>query len=137
SLLPSLKEMGIGVDQVIVSNFDSDTVIHPQYFAKVTYEFLLSDDPYHRSYQPIALYNNNIWDSPAFIRVVSVSNSFFQFTESSRPDRLRTFSSHSMTLKALRDVGFWKKDIINEDGYIFWQCYLHYEGDYRVVPLFV
>lgn len=137
SLLPELEAMGIKQDEVLVSNFDSDTIVHPQYFARVMYEFLTSPRPYRRSYQPIAIYNNNIWDSPAFIRVVSVSNSFWQFTESSRPDRLRTFSSHTMTLQTLVEVGFWKKDIINEDGYIFWQCYLHYKGDYEVVPLFI
>ncbi len=137
SLLPELERLGIKQEQVLVSNLDSDTIVHPQYFARVMYEFLTNDKPYRRSYQPIAIYNNNIWDSPAFIRVVSVSNSFWQFTESSRPNRLRTFSSHSMPLKTLVEVGFWKKDIINEDGYIYWQCYLHYQGDYEVVPLFI
>jgi hypothetical protein len=137
SMLAPLAELGISDEQVLISNLDSDTIVHPQYFSRVMYAFLTSEKPYRRSYQPIAIYNNNIWDSPAFIRVVSVSNSFWQFTESSRPDRLRTFASHTMTLKALRDVGFWKKDIINEDGYIFWQCYLRYEGDYEVVPLFI
>lgn len=137
TMLPELEKLNISIDQVLVSNFDCDTIIHPQYFAKVTYEFLLAEKPYHSSFQPISIYNNNIWDSPAIIRVVSVSNSFWQFTESSRPDRLRTFSSHTMTLKALVEVGFWKKDIVNEDGYIFWQCYLHYKGDYRVIPLFI
>ncbi len=137
SVMPDLEADGIAIDQVLVANFDSDTVIHPQYFARVIYEFLTSEKPYRRSYQPITIYNNNIWDSPAFIRVVSVSNSFWQFTEGSRPDRLRTFSSHSMTLRSLVDVGFWKKDLINEDGYIFWQCYLRYDGDYAVVPLLI
>jgi hypothetical protein len=137
ALLPELEKLGITTDQVLISNFDSDTIIHPQYFARVMYEFLTAEKPYQSSYQPIAIYNNNIWDSPAFIRVVSVSNSFWQFTESSRPDRLRTFSSHTMTLKALIEVGFWKTDIVNEDGYIYWQCYMHYKGDYGVVPLFI
>ena len=137
SLLSELADMDIPEDLVLISNLDSDTIVHPQYFARVMYSFLTNPNPYRRSYQPIAVYNNNIWDSPAFIRVVSVSNSFWQFTESSRPDRLRTFASHTMTLRALREVGFWKKDIINEDGYIFWQCYLHYKGDYEVVPLFI
>lgn len=137
SILPELQKLEITDDLVLISNFDSDTIIHPQYFARVMYEFLTVDKPYQKSYQPIAIYNNNIWDSPSIIRVVSVSNSFWQFTESSRPDRLRTFSSHTMTLKALIEVGFWRKDIVNEDGYIFWQCYLHYSGDYQVVPLFV
>ncbi len=137
TILPDLDNLSIKPEQVLVSNFDSDTIIHPQYFAKVMYEFLTAEKPYQSSYQPIAVYNNNIWDSPAIIRVVSVSNSFWQFTESSRPDRLRTFSSHTMTLKALIEVGFWKKDIVNEDGYIYWQCYLHFKGDYKVVPLFI
>ncbi len=137
SILPELQKLDIKDEQVLVSNFDSDTIIHPQYFARVMYEFLTVDKPYQKSYQPVAIYNNNIWDSPAIIRVVSVSNSFWQFTESSRPDRLRTFSSHTMTLKALIEVGFWEKDIVNEDGYIYWQCYLHYNGDYQVVPLFI
>jgi hypothetical protein len=137
SVLPKLEELGVKVEQVIVSNFDSDTVVHPDYFAKVAYEFTTAEKPYQSSYQPIAVYNNNIWDSPAFIRVVSVSNSFWQFTESSRPDRLRTFSSHSMSLQALLAVGYWRKDIINEDGFIYWQCYLHFNGDYKVVPLFI
>ncbi len=137
TILPELNKLNIAVEQVLVSNFDSDTIVHPQYFAKVIYEFLTAKMPYQSSYQPIAIYNNNIWDSPAIIRVVSVSNSFFQFTESSRPDRLRTFSSHTMTLKALIEVGFWKKDIVNEDGYIYWQCYLRYKGAYNVIPLFI
>lgn len=137
SLLPEIKKLGISVDQVLVSNFDSDTIVDRQYFSRLMYEFLTAEKPYRSSYQPIAVYNNNIWDSPSFVRVVSVSNTFWQFIESSRPDRLRTFSSHSMTLRALIEVGFWRKDLVNEDGYIFWQCYLHYEGDYRVIPLFV
>ncbi len=137
SMLPELEKLNLKPEQILVSNFDSDTIIHPQYFAKVIYEFLTAEKPYQSSYQPIAIYNNNIWDSPAIIRVVSVSNSFWQFTESSRPDRLRTFSSHTMTLKALIDIGFWKKDIVNEDGYVYWQCYLRYKGDYQVVPLFI
>lgn len=137
STVPELEKLGIKTEQVLVSNFDSDTIVHPQYFARVIYEFLTADKPYQKSYQPIAIYNNNIWDSPAIIRVVSVSNSFWQFTESSRPDRLRTFSSHTMTLKAILDIGYWKKDIVNEDGYVYWQCYLHYKGDYQVVPLFI
>ena len=137
SVIPKLHDLGIKDEQVLVSNFDSDTIVHPQYFARVIYEFLTAEKPYRSSYQPIAVYNNNIWDTPAIIRVVSVSNSFWQFTESSRPDRLRTFSSHTMTLSALIDVGFWKKDIVNEDGYIYWQCYLKYAGDYQVIPLFI
>ncbi len=137
TILPKLKSLGLTDEQILVSNFDSDTIVHPQYFARVMYEFLTAEKPYQTSFQPIAIYNNNIWDTPAIVRLVSVSNSFWQFSESSRPDRLRTFSSHTMTLKALIDINFWKKDIVNEDGFVYWQCYLRYDGDYKVIPLFI
>jgi len=42
-----------------------------------------------------------------------------------------------MTMQALVDIGFWKKDIVNEDGYVYWQCYMRYKSDYRVIPLFI
>ena len=136
-LLPWLVKNSIPLDKVVISNLDCDTIIHPQYLARVTYEWLLAPNPHRRSYQPITLYNNNMWDSPALIRVVAVASSFWQFMESSRPDRLRTFSSHSMSFKTLMEVGYWKKEIVNEDGFIFWQCYLHFDGDYQVAPVFI
>jgi hypothetical protein len=137
TILPELEKLSIGIDQVLVSNLDSDTQIHREYLPRLIYEFLTSKNPYRNSYQPVALYHNNVWDSPSFVRVVSIGDSFWQFMESSRPDRLGTFSSHSMTLRALVDVDFWKKDLVNEDGYIFWQCFLRYKGDYSVTPLFI
>ena len=57
--------------------------------------------------------------------------------ESTRPERLVTFSSHSMTLVALKDVGYWQRNIISEDSRIFWQCLLKYNGKYRTVPLYI
>lgn len=137
AVVPELEKAGINPDNVVVSNFDSDTIIHNEYLARVSYEYLTAPNPHRASYQPIPVYNNNMWDSPALVRLVAINNTFFQILECSRPNRLRTFSSHSMSLRALIDVGYWRKDLVNEDGYIFWQCYLHYEGDYRVIPLFV
>ena len=56
--------------------------------------------------------------------------------QQSRPERLTTFSSHAMPFKALTEIGYWQKDIVSEDSRIFWQCYLHFNSDWRVVPLF-
>ena len=52
------------------------------------------------------------------------------------PERLTTFSSHSMPFKALVEIGFWQTNIVSEDSRIFWQFFLHYNGDWRTVPLF-
>jgi cellulose synthase/poly-beta-1,6-N-acetylglucosamine synthase-like glycosyltransferase len=127
---------GISEDLVLVSNFDSDTVASSNYFSYLTYAFITNEDRYRASYQPIPLYNNNLWDAPSFSRVVAMGSTFWQMIESTRPERLVTFSSHSMTLKALHDVGYWQRNVISEDSRIFWQCLLRYDGNYKTVPLY-
>jgi hypothetical protein len=131
-----LARKKIAVDDILVSNFDSDTVVHPNYFSCLTYAFATHPDRYHASYQPLPMYHNNVWDAPAFSRVIAAGSTFWQMIESTRPERLVTFSSHSMTLRALRDVGYWQKDIVSEDSRIFWQCLLHYNGRYETFPLY-
>lgn len=122
---------------IVVSCFDIDTIVHQQYFSALTYQYLTHPNPLRTSFQPIALYNNNIWDSPPLMRVVANSTSFWLLTELVRPERLFTFSSHSMPFQALVDVGFWDNTIVTEDSRIFLQCFLRYDGDYKVTPLYM
>ncbi|MBX4191489.1 MAG: glycosyltransferase family 2 protein [Candidatus Doudnabacteria bacterium] len=131
-----LKALNIPFENVIVSNFDCDTTVAKNYFAHLTFDFMTIDKPHQASYQPMPVFHNNIWDTPAVARVIAISSSFWQLVEASRPDRLVTFSSHSMSFKTLVDIGFWRRDLIPEDSYVFWQCFLHYNGDYRTHPLF-
>jgi hypothetical protein len=129
-------DLKIPYEDVIISAFDSDTTINSNYFAHLTYDFLTERKPLQSSYQPMPMYHNNIWDTPAVARVIAISSSFWQLVEASRPDRLITFSSHALSFKTLVDVGFWRTDIIPDDSHIFWQCFLHFNGDYRSQPLF-
>ena len=119
----------------MVSSFDIDTQVYPQYFLCLTYNFLTAESPHRVSYQPVPLFNNNVWSSPALSRVVATSGTFWQMMQQERPERLSTFSSHSMSFKMLNDVGFWQKNIVSEDSRIFWNAVLFYDGDYEVLPL--
>src|SRR3989344_5727264 len=132
-----IDQANIPYRDIIVSCFDIDTIVHRQYFAALSFQYLTHPNPLRTSFQPIALYNNNIWDSPALMRVVANSTSFWLLTELVRPERLFTFSSHSMSFRALVDVGFWDNTIVTEDSRIFLQCFLRYDGDYTVTPLYV
>lgn len=134
---PIIDQIGIPYEKLIVSYFDSDTVVHPQYFSHLTYKYMTHPNPTRASYQPVALYSNNIWESPAPMRIVAFSTVFWLLAELMRPDRLYTFSSHSMSYKALVDVGFWDKQIVTDDSRIFLQCLMHYNGDYEVIPLYI
>lgn len=131
-----VDQNGIPYNRIIVSTFDCDTQPSPEYFAYLTKKYLETPDRERCSYQPVAIYHNNIWSSTPFTRVVSSSTTFWLLTELSRPERLLTFSSHSMSWQALVDVGFWQPDIVTEDTRIFLQAWLYYKGNYRTVPLF-
>lgn len=137
AILPKIDEMELSHDDVIVSSFDVDTMIHPQYFSCLTQLYLNESEPTRASYQPVALYNNNLWESPAAVRVAMYGTTFWLLSELSRPEGAMTFSSHSMSLRMLVDVGFWQKDIVSEDSRIFIQALLKYHGDYRVVPVYL
>jgi len=132
-----IDQLEISYENVLVSSFDVDTCAHPQYFSYLTYKFKTVSDPLHASYQPVAQFHNNIWQSNMLMRVVSNSTTFWLMSEQIRPDRLFTFSSHSMPFSALVDVGFWQNDIVTEDSRIFLQGLLRYDGRYRVVPMHI
>lgn len=127
----------IPAEDIIVSSFDVDTTVHPSYFACLSYLYLTTPNPTHASYQPVVLFSNNIWTSRAPVRIAAFGTIFWLLSELARSDRLWTFSSHSMPWKMLLDVGFWQKDIVSEDSRIFLQAFLHYHGDYRVVPMYL
>ena len=136
-ILPKVEALGLALDSVIVSSFDVDTIIHPHYFSCLTAKYLSTPDPTRHSYQPVPLYNNNLWESPAIVRVSTFGTTFWLMTELSRPEHMMTFSSHSMSLRMLVDVNFWQKDIVSEDSRIFLQGLIRYHGDYHVVPMYV
>jgi len=131
-----LDAEGIAYTDVIVSAFDIDTVPYPEYFRCLAWHFLTAEKPHRSSYQPIPLYNNNIWHAPAISRVVALSGTFWQMMQQVRPERLSTFSSHSMSFQGLVDVGYWQTNMVSEDSRIFWNSLLTFNGDYRVIPLF-
>jgi len=132
-----IDDLGIPYEKIIVSTFDCDTCMHPQYFACVAYKYLTVPDPTRVSYQPVAVFNNNAWDASPIVRVGISGTTFWLMSELMRPERLFTFSSHSMPFKALVDVDFWERNIVSEDSRIFLQCMLHYNGNYRVVPIYM
>jgi len=132
-IIDSLK---IPYERIIFSSFDVDTCVFPQYFSCLTYHYLTAEKPSRTSFQPIPLFINNIWQASIISRVFSFSSTFWHTMNQERPEKLVTFSSHSMSFKTLIDVGFKQTNIVSDDSRIFWQCFLKYNGDYQVKPLY-
>ena len=130
-----VEKKRIPKENVIVTSLDSDNRVSEKYFDYVAYEFCVRPDRQHYSYQPVSLFMNNIWDAPAPMRVIALSNSFFNVITTMRPHLLRNFASHAQPLAALEGMDFWSKRTIVEDGHQYWRSLFYFEGKYAVVPI--
>jgi cellulose synthase/poly-beta-1,6-N-acetylglucosamine synthase-like glycosyltransferase len=79
--LEEMDRRGIPREDVLVSAFDVDTVVHPQYFSALTWAFLHHPNKHRTSFQPVALYNNNMWESNAALRITAFGTTFWLLTE--------------------------------------------------------
>jgi len=131
-----IDPLAIPYENIIFSSFDVDTCVFPKYFSCLSYYYLTAKKPTRTSFQPIPLYINNIWQAPAISRIFSFSATFWHTINQERQEKLITFSSHSMSFKALVDVGFKQTNVVSDDSRIFWQSFLKNNGDYRVQPLY-
>jgi hypothetical protein len=132
-----IDDLKIPYENIIVSPFDMETCVHPQYFSRVTYEYLTHPQALQRSYQPVIVFNNNYWESPAFTRVLASFFTFGSLFHLARPEWLFSACSHSLPFKALNKVGFWDPDVITDDHRIFLKCFGEYKGDYQSIPLYL
>jgi len=129
-------EHNIDAENVIVTTLDADNRVSPNYLPYLSFEYATNINRIRKSYQPVPMFYNNIWDVPAPMRVIATGSSFWMIMEAMRPQRLRNFSSHAQGLKALIETDFWSTTTIVEDGHQFWRSYFAFDGDHQVVPLF-
>ncbi len=130
-----LDTHGIRYNHTLVSIFDIDTVIYPDYFNCLVWHFMTAERPLKSSFQPVPVFNNNMWEAPILARVVALSSTFWEMVQQERPERMATFSSHSVSFQALYEVGYWQTNMVSEDSRIYWNLLLANDGQYDVVPL--
>ena len=130
-------EMGLDATRTLVTDLDSDFRLHPQYFAYVTYHFCTEEDPLTSIWQPIPLFLNNIWRVPAAVRVMATAATQWQMFLHQHPERLVMFSSYTMSMKLVDDVGYWDDDVIPEDSRFFWKSFFRFGEKLHVRPAFL
>lgn len=140
-LRAACDEMGLDPQRTLVTDLDSDFRLHPQYFAYITAQFCgIGDDDGTRLssiWQPVPVFMNNLWRVPAAVRVMATAATQWQMFLHDNPHRLVMFSSYTMSLKLLTEVGYWDDDVIPEDSRFFWKSFFTYGSRLRVRPAFL
>src|SRR3984893_1678193 len=131
-LYQHLEEVGLDMKKVIVTDLDSDFRVHPQWMARVTWDYCQDSGRDFRLYQPVPMFHNNLWRVPAAVHVLASSSTQWQMFLHTRPQRLVTFASYSMSMHLVHDVGYWDAHVIQEDSRFYWRCFFRY-GERLVV----
>lgn len=127
----------IDINNVTITSEDADAMFDPQYFANFTYQFLTNPKRYNRVWQGGIVFYNNIWKVHTPIRVLAAVFSVTQMYILVRKDRLVNFSTYSMSLKHVDEIGYWDTDVIPEDYRMFFKSYFAKNGDFEVEPIFL
>ena len=130
-------ELGLDPARTLVTDLDSDFRLHPQYFAYITWNFLHVDRALTSIWQPVPVFLNNLWRVPAAIRVMATAATQWQMFLHQHPDRLVMFSSYTMSMKLVSEVGYWDSDVIPEDSRFFWKAFFHCGEELQVRPAFL
>lgn len=127
----------LDIHKITITSEDADALLHPQYFAAITSEFLRAEKPFNLIWQPAIMFYNNIWRVPAPIRVMASVFSINQIFILMRKDRLVNFSTYTISLKMVHDIGYWDTDVIPEDYRMFFKAYFALDGKVDVHPVFL
>ncbi len=138
-LVKQLNKKGIKMEDVFVTTLDADFIIHPQFLAGALHKYLslAKSERDKRTFTGVFLYNNNYWQTPTPMRLMAAGTSFWQLAEMVGSDKYMNYSSMSISLKGLLDIGGWIPDKVNDDNGFYWKAYFHFNGDYKVVPHFL
>lgn len=132
-----IDEQKKNIDYVTITSQDADAVLHPNYLASLTYQFLDHPNRYKRIWQAAVVFYNNIWQVPAPIRVLATIWSVVQVYILMRRDRLINFSTYSTSLRMVDEIGYWDTNVIPEDYRLFFKSFFHFKGRVEVEPIYL
>lgn len=138
-IVPQFKKKGVEIENVFVTTLDADFVIHRQFLSGALHKYLSVPETERdrRTFTGVFLYHNNYWQTPTPMRLMATGTSLWQLAEMVGSDKYMNYSSMSISLKALLDIGLWIPDKVNDDNGFYWKAYFHFNGDYRVIPHFL
>lgn len=134
-----LEQRGEVISDFLITSPDEDLIFHPQFLAAATYKYLVNDKRNRKFYQT-ALYtfNNNYWDVPMLMRVLSVSLTLPVLSSSVIEKHKReTYSCYTINLQVLKDVNYWDTRIGIDDTTFYWRPFFYFDGDWSCEVFFV
>ncbi|MBD3366069.1 hypothetical protein GF360_01865 [candidate division WWE3 bacterium] len=134
-----LKAKGEDLRNYIFSTFDADHVLDKQFLARLTHLYLNEDKRDYKFYQSaVALFDNNYWKVPVFMRIEATSVALGGLAEWTVKGKLKdTFAAYSASLQTLLDADYWDVGLGVDDQIFYWRAFFQRDGDFTGVPHYI
>jgi len=133
-----VDRLDIPLEHLTLTSCDADSVLHPHYFAALTRLFAADPHRYHRFWQAPLRFDNNTWQVPAAIRLVSYFANALQVSELANPILLNfPLSTYSLSFRLAHEAGYWDSAVIAEDWHMFLRCSFAMSGRVSLRPIFL
>ena len=120
-----------------ITSCDADALFDPHHFEALNFLFLSADDRYRTFWQPTIFNTNNIWDTPAPLRIPDGLSGINRTANIVLPVSIKfPTSCYSLSWVMLHTVDYWDEEVIPEDWHLFLKCSfalgdrVHVEGLY-------
>jgi cellulose synthase/poly-beta-1,6-N-acetylglucosamine synthase-like glycosyltransferase len=124
-----VERRGLPVDEIVVTVCDSDSILHPSYFAELTRQFASNERRYSLVWQSPILFDNDIWATKASIRLLTFFSNAVTTADYMSPLEAKfPYSTYSISLKLLEEVNYWDPTVIAEDVNIFMRAFFARAG---------
>lgn len=130
-----LEAENIDLKYTTVTSCDADSLFDRKYFSYLSYLFLTDSERGFHFYQAAIMFYRNIYRVPFFSRVLNTIGTIFSLSKISQPGRYINFSTYSLSLNTVKEVGFWGTDIIPEDYHLFFKIYFQFGEKVKMIPI--
>ncbi|MCL4390525.1 MAG: glycosyltransferase family 2 protein [Patescibacteria group bacterium] len=133
-----VEKLKVPIEDILITTSDIDCVFPEQYFSLLTYKFLTSPHPFNNFFQAPIFMHNNIQRVPVYIRLPSIIGGiYFLSVLQKYSQRFLNYSTYSLSLRLLDQVGYWDVDVIPEDAHLYYKCYFFLKGKTYVTPVYL
>lgn len=139
SAVETLESRGENIADFLTTSPDEDIRFHPQFFAAISYQYLIAKKRTRKFYQTaVYTFNNNYWEVPLLIRTFASGVTLPVLSSSVISESKReTWSCYTINLDVMKKVNYWDTSIGIDDTPYFWRPYFYFKGDFECRVFFI
>jgi len=131
-----LKELNWDLKKVTVTSCDADSQLPVDYFSNITYHYVTHKDSEYKYYTGALFLYSNIWKLPFFARVKNSMSTLFSITRLARDDKLIPFSTYTVSMWMISEIGLWTPNVTPEDYHTFFKGLFKYPKKVSTIPIY-